>query len=416
MKLPFLKTTKRKPKVNPDEEVMLALDIGTTYVKAAIFRVENGEVHIKGYSKIKQQSNSMRGAMIVNIKKVIAVCDLAIGEALNMADKIIAANREEEDYETPTPSKVVLGIAGEYVKGVAIMANYEREEPDEKITQEEVMDVVESVKEQAFEGVLEEIADEIGVDTDNIVEINTVISSTYIDGIKIDNPEGFTGKEVSYRVFTTFTPSIHLNSLKQVVEELDLELDSVEVEPYTIARALKGAREESFSGIIIDIGGGTTDIALVDSGGIVGTKMFAYGGNVFTRRLELDFKKQFTEAEQLKLDYANLKLGETMQKKVEKTLSKDIPVWVEGVELALADFEDVKTYPSEIYLCGGGSVLPDINKGLIEHPWLNVLPFQKFPKANHIYPNQLAGLVDDTKKLIDPSDIAPAALALSLLD
>ena len=412
MKLPFVK---RKQQVDPKEEVMMSLDIGTTYVKVAIFRVEDGEVHIKGYSKVRQQSNAMRGAMIVNIKKVISVCDLAIGEALNMADKIIGEGMEEESYETPTPSKVVLGIAGEFVKGVAIMANYEREDPQEKITQDEIRDVVESVKDQAFAGVVEDISDEIGVDPENIVEIKSVINSTYIDGIKVDDPEGFTGREVSYRVFTTFAPSMHLNSLKEVVNELGLELDSIEVEPYAIARALKGAREETFSGIIIDIGGGTTDIALVDTGGIVGTKMFGYGGNVFTKRIETDFNKEYPEAEEMKMDYGNLKLGEVISKKIKKSIMKDIPVWVEGVELALQDFEDVKKYPSDIYICGGGSGLPEIREGLMEYPWLNVLPFHKFPKTSHIYPNQLEGLVDNTKKLKEPSDVAPAALALSVL-
>jgi len=413
MYIPFIS---RKPKVDPSEEVNLALDIGTSFIKAAIFQVEDNEVVVKGYAKIKQQSNAMHGAMIVNIKKVVSVCDLVIGEALHMADKIIGQERKIESYETPTPSKVILGIAGEFVKGVAILANYEREDPNEKITIQEIQEVVESVKEQSFVGVIEEIAEEIGVDTNQIVEINSVINSTYIDGIKVDNPEGFTGKEVSYRVFTTFAPSIHLNSLKEVVEALNLELGSIEVEPYAIARALRGAKEEAFSGIIIDIGGGTTDIALVDSGGVIGTKMFVFGGDVFTKRLEVDFNKDFAKAEELKLDYSDLKLTETMSKKVKQSLGKDIPVWVDGVELALADFEDIHTYPSDIYICGGGSVLPDMKEGLIEHPWLQVLPFQKFPRTTHIFPNQLAGLLDKTKKLIDPSDIAPASLALSMLE
>ncbi|HEX9804351.1 MAG TPA: cell division protein FtsA [Candidatus Dojkabacteria bacterium] len=415
MKLPF-GNKKEKKEEKKQSEYMLALDIGTTYVKAVIFKKSEGKVYVKGYAKVKQQSNAMRGAMIVNIKKVISTCDLAIGEALSTADKIIGKEKDIKGFETPTPNQVVLGIAGEFVKGVAIMANYEREEPREKITKDEIDDVVESVKEQAFEGVIEDISDEIGVDPDNVVEIGSVVNSTYIDGIKVDDPEGFTGREVSYRVFTTFAPSIHLDSLKEVVRALNLEISSIEVEPYTIARALRGARDENFSGIIIDIGGGTTDVALVDTGGVVGTKMFAYGGDVFTKRLETDFNKEYRDAEEMKMDYSDLKLSDKQAKDIKKSFWKDIPVWVEGVELALGDFEDVEKYPSDIYLCGGGSSLPDIKEGLIEHPWLNVLAFDRFPKTSFIFPNQLEGLVDNTKKMIDPSDIAPAALALSTLE
>lgn len=413
MYIPFLK---RKQLAAPEEEVKLALDIGTAFVKALIFQIKDGEVRVKGYAKVKQQSNSMRGAMIVNMKKVTATCDLAIGEALNMADKILSEERTEESYEAPTPSSVVLGIAGELVKGVAIQVNYEREDPNEKISRDEINEVVESVKEQSFVGVVDDIAEEMGIDTDQIVEINSVIDSTYIDGIKIDDPEGFTGKEVSYRVFSSFAPAIHLNSLKEIASNLDLELTSIEVEPYVVAKALKGAREEGFSGIIVDIGGGTTDIALVDNGGVVGTKMFAYGGTVFTRRLEVDMDVDVDTAEKRKIDYSNLKLSDTEAKAVKSSLAKDIPAWVEGVEISLADFEDVKVYPSDIYLCGGGAGLPDLRTGLIEHPWLQVLNFKRFPKTHYIFPNQLASLVDDTKKLTDQSDIAPAALALSVLD
>lgn len=407
---------KSKNQKEPTDQLQLALDIGTSHIKAVIFEKVEDHIEIKGYSKVKQQTNAMRGAMIVNMKKVISGCDLAIGEALAMADKIISEEKDDPNYEAPAPQNVVLGIAGELVKGVAIMVNYEREEPDDKITMEEINDVVESVREQAFEGVVDEIAEEIGVSPTKIIEINSTINSTYIDGIKIDNPEGFTGSEVSYRVFTTFAPSIHLNSLKQIADELDLDITSIEVEPYVVARALNGSKEESFDGIIIDIGGGTTDVALVNHGEVIGTKMFAFGGDVFTRRVEKEFDIEFPEAEELKMKYSKLNVNETEKQKISNAFAKDIQIWLEGVEVSLSEFEDVKNYPNNIYICGGGSELVDIKEGLIKHPWLQVLPFLKYPRTQHIYPNQLSSIVDKTKKLIEPSDVAPAALALSFLE
>jgi cell division protein FtsA len=413
MKLPFVG---KKNEDEDEQEIYLALDIGTAYVKAMVFVIEDGQIHAKGYAKSKQQSNAMRGAMIVNIKKVISACDLAIGEALNMADKILGKEKQEENYETPTPDRVVLGVAGEFVKGVAIMANYEREDSEEKITNDETADVIDSVKEQAFEGVLEDISDEIGVEKENIVEINSVINSTYIDGIRVEDPEGFTGKDVAFRVFTSFAPSLHINSLIQVVEELGLNLHSIEVEPYAIAKALNSSKKDNFSGIIIDIGGGTTDIALVDGGGIIGTKMIGFGGEVFTRRVEKSMNVDYKEAEEMKLDYSDMKLSQTKTKKLKKIFRDDVKTWVKGVEIALDDFEDVKKYPSKIYLCGGGSSLIDIKEGLIEYPWLNRLPFHKFPKSEYIFPNQMNDFVDDTKKIINPDDIAAVSLALSVIN
>ncbi len=408
MKLPFFGKSEKKNNFAKDE-TLLALDLGTEFVKAVVFQIIDNQVVVKGYSRTPQQSNSMRGAMIVNLKNVISTADIAIGKALAIAEKA--------NPNIGLPEKAILGIAGEFVRGVPIVANYSRENPNDKIKQEEIDQVVQKVKEQTFDAAKEDIAKEIGIKPEQIEEIHSKVNATYIDGVRVDNPEGFTGQDVSYRVFSTFAPSIHLNSIKEIASALNLTVLEIVVEPYAMAMAMKGAREDSFSAIFIDIGGGTTDIAIVDKGGIIGTKMFAYGGRVFTKRLVIDLNMDYQEAEELKLDYSNQKLTETKEKKVKKAFAKDIEVWTEGVETSLQELgEDIKTYPSQIYVCGGGSGLPEIREGLISHPWLQVLPFVKFPKMSFLFPNQIADFVDETKKMIDPRDVAPAALARMALD
>ncbi len=406
MKLPFRKQNKKEVSQN---EVLLALDVGTKFIKSVIFRKENGEVHVLGYARVPQQSNSMHSAMIVNLQNVIRATDICIGKALASADKVTGA-------EVALPKKVVLGIAGELVKGVTIVADYERENPDKKIEQKEVDDIVSKVKEQLFAKVHEDIAEEMGLNVDQIEEIGTKVVSSIIDNIKIDNPVGFTGQKVEYSIYTTFSPTIHINSLKELTSSLGLEIIEVVVEPYAIARSVKGSHSQAFSGVFIDIGGGTTDIALVENGAVMGTKMYAFGGQVFSKRLMVDFNNSLEEAEEMKIEYSKQTLSDVKMQKVKESLSKDIPIWTEGVEISLADFEDVDNFPDHMYFCGGGAHLPDIRTGLLAHPWLQVLPFKKFPRMSYIYPNQLEGIIDHTKKLIDPMDVAPAALALMALD
>ncbi len=407
MKLPFFNAAK-KNKFSKDE-TLLALDLGTEFVKAVIFKIIDNKVVAKGYSRTPQQSNAMRGAMIVNIRNVIATADLAIGKALSMAEK--------ENEKLELPKKVILGIAGEFVRGVPIVANYARENPKNKITKEEIDQVVSKVKEQTFVNAKADIAVEIGISPDKIEEISTKVNTTMIDGVRVDDPIGFTGENVGYKVFSTFAPSIHVNSIKEIATALGLEILEIVVEPYAVARTMEGAREDSFGAIFIDIGGGTTDVALVDRGGIIGTKMFAYGGRVFTKRLEIDLKLTYEKAEEMKLDYSSQKLSDIQEKKVRKALEKDIDVWAEGVEISLEEFsEDMKSYPPQIYVCGGGSALPEIREGLISYPWLQVLPFAKFPKMSFLFPNQIADFIDETKTMIDPRDVAPAALARMALE
>lgn len=420
MKLPFF--GKSSNKKTTADEVYLALDIGTEFVKAVIFAVDfiSLEVIIKGYARTRQHSSAMQGAMIVNIENVVNACDRAIGEALHNADDNLRKKMKPEDnaeeFQTPIPTKAIVGIAGELVQGITIMADYSREDPDAKIDETEMNEVINHVKRQAFADAVVDIAEDIGVPVEALQELNTKINSTYIDGVKVDNPLGFTGKEVTYRVFSTFAPSLHVNSLKEIVSNLGLEILSIEVEPYALSRGIKGGRDKNFGAIIIDVGGGTTDVAVVDQGGIIGTKMFAYGGRVFTKRIARDLKLELHDAEQMKLDYSDAKLARHDEENVKRALVKDIGVWAEGVELALSELDDLDHYPVNIYICGGGSALPEIRQAMIEHPWLQVLPFSKFPKAQLLFPNQFTDVVDETQKIISPADVTPLALARMILE
>jgi len=212
MKLPFLNKTNKT-----DNEVLLALDVGTEFVKAVIFTVEEGDTSIKvlGYGRSRQHGSAMKGAMVINIEHVVNACDKAIGEALNHADEIMSKELGVE-YVTPAPEKALLGIAGELVKGVTIIADYSREEPDVKIEQKEIDEVITSIKEYSFNQAINDISEETGIETKRLQEINTKINATYIDGVQVDRPLGMTGENISYRVFSTFAPSLHLNSLKEL--------------------------------------------------------------------------------------------------------------------------------------------------------------------------------------------------------
>jgi cell division protein FtsA len=401
MKLPFLKPKTKDADV--EGETLLALDVGTSYVKACVFKVVKNQVHVLGYGRALQQSEAMKGAMIINLQNVIENCDLAIGDAVR-------------DLGEDLPKRAIIGIAGELVKGVTIMARYEREDPDKKIEQKEIEQVVENVRTRAFSDVKSEIAEDTGLLEEQIEEISSVVNDTFIDGFRVTNPLGFQGKDINFRVFATFAPSIHVNSLKTIAQSLGFEILSIIVEPFAITKAYEGAARDDFDAIFIDIGGGTSDIAVVYKGGIMGTKMMAFGGKVFTKRLSLNFDLSFDKAEKLKLEYSERDLTEKRMEEIKKVFEEDAKVWVDGVELALREFEDVKTYPSKFLLCGGGALLPEIKKSIVEHPWLQVLRLRKFPDVDFIHPQDLKGIVDENKLLKDVSDVAPAALAYMALE
>jgi len=413
---PFSKTQPKEPVKPTDKanEIIVGLDVGTRYIKTVLFQcTSNDEIKVIGYARTAQKFGAMRDAMIVNLQNVIEACDLSIGRALAFAEKRYG--------ELDLPSKCIIGIAGELVKGVAIVANYERDTPNRKITAAELSKVVEHVKKQSFSGAINQIAAEVGLKPEQVEEISTKIDTTQIDGHLIDNPLGFTGQHVAYRVYSTFAPKIHVNALYELANHLGFEEISIYVQPYAIARAIKEKRMHNQGAIIIDVGGGTTDIALVNHGGILGTKMFAFGGDTITKRIAEVMKLDIPAAEELKIAYSEGETAAGDTRTIKSIINQDLQIWAEGVQIALEELlddenGDLNKLPGQIYICGGGVALTEVRDILLAHPWLTVLPFEKFPNISYLYPNNLIGIEDDTKLLIDPSDVTPASIARMYID
>jgi cell division protein FtsA len=397
--------------LNKEKELipMLSVDIGTETIKTAVFIIKDRSVEVVGYNRTKQTETAMQGAYIVNLTEVIDRVDQSIGKAIQMAE-------ESFKGKMSTPKEVILGIAGELVLGVAILVNVERDNPEKPIEKEELRELIKNVKKNSFASTKEEISEEIGLQPEQIEEVETEINSVYIDSVRVNNPLKFKGSEITYRVFSTFAPRVHRDSIKQVAKELKLDMKRLVVQPYALSLALKNIRNNDANAVFIDIGGGTTDIALVQNGDIEGTKMFAIGGRMFTKRLQKDLGLSYEEAEDMKLKYSNDKLISNDRLAVKKALSKDIDVWLAGVELALESFEDVEEFPYEIYLCGGGALLPDIQEGLLSYPWTKNLKFKRYPKINFFFPSSVRQVVDLTKSATLPMDVTPLALARMSLD
>lgn len=381
----------------PSEQTYLALDVGTEVIKALVCTINEGTVEVLGVSKKKQSFAAMRGGVISNIRSVVSECRTALSEA---------------SAEVSPPSTVLLGIAGELVKGVMVEAKFERENPDDPITRQELISVVERAKADA-KAESEQIYSTISTGLKGeIVEVGAVVADTKVDGYITEEAEGLQGKTVELRIFYTYAPRLHVSYLHSLADSLGLSVAAILPEPFTIVRAIAHSKEEGFNGIIIDIGGGTTDIAIVKQGILIGTEMIALGGRVFTKRIAQDLMINFEEAEAIKLKYSSRELIEGKVKQVKESLRKDIPVWMDGVELALAEYEEeVGVFPEKIMLCGGGSLLPEIKTTLVEYPWLKRLSFNRAPSIEFLAPNNLSRVVDKTLGLTKTEDVTPLSLA-----
>ena len=380
------------------DQAAISLDIGTEFVKALIFKVDKEKATVVGVGRQRQRLADMQGGMVTDIQGVIRNSEAALSEAAEQAGFL--------------PSQVIIGIAGELVKGMTTTVRYIRNKPREQITLDELKDIIAKIQIRSFERVRSILALETGHQEIDVKLVNAAITDVKIDSYRVTNPLGFQGKEVEVGVFNAFAPIVHLGALQTIASSLKLDLLAVAAEPYAVARALGPNQGSDFSAIFIDIGGGTTDIAVVRQGGVEGTKMFALGGRAFTKSLASILNVSFMEAEKDKLAYSGDKLaGQRKLDVVKKAVSSDCEVWFAGVELTLGDFINVDLLPSRIYLCGGGSKLPDIMATLKRARWSKDLPFARRPVVQYLEPSEIPRVKDATKELNDIADVTPMALA-----
>ena len=170
-------------------------------------------------------------------------------------------------------------------------------------------------------------------------------------------------------VFNAFSPVVHFGALQTIGAELDREILAIMAEPYALGRLLGGTELQGYSGIFIDVGGGTTDISLVVDGSVVSTKMFTIGGKAFTKRLAYTLNISIDEAEEVKIAFSNGQLEQQSHKIVSRAIESDIEVWTSGVFLTLREMTEVDSLPPTIYLSGGGSMLNEIKVSLEQSEW-----------------------------------------------
>ena len=384
-------------KNNIANDYIVALDIGTEFVKALIAKLDGDTLNIVGVGRARQELSDMHSGAIADIAGVVRNCEDALSEA--------------EEQAGLQAKRVVIGIAGELVKGVTNTIRYRRPQPDRPLDTAEMEFIIEKVQERAATKAQKQIALETGNDEVEVKLVNSALVSIHIDGYKVSNPIGFQGKDVAVQIYTAFAPMVHIGALERVADELSLELLAVAAEPFAVSRTMLGSDVNSnFTAILADVGGGTTDIAVVNDGGVEGTKMFGIGGRSFTNTIASEMNLSYTDAEKLKVNIGHSQIKPAVAKEVNAAIDKTLEVWVAGVELALSEFDSVDHLPNRILLCGGGASLEKLVDELQKAEWHKDLPFTKKPTVHYIQPSEVIGITDETGAVNDHTFITAMGL------
>jgi len=334
--------------------IIVGLDIGTTKICAIVGQLaENGKINILGIGKSSSQGGVSRG-MVANVSKVVQ----AIHEAVSQAEKSSHVKI----------STAYVGIAGHHIKSLQHRGTLNRHNGEDEIQKDELL---------RLEQEMENLVLQPGLDILHVIPQDYTIDGE--EGIR--DPEGRIGVRVecNYHIITGETSRAKI--IGRAVKNAQLEVADLIVEPVASATAVLSQEEMEAGVVLVDIGGGTTDICIFENGFISHTAIIPIGGDRITMDLQEAFGILKSQAEEVKVMYGSCFPTEQMKNEVVVipglpgrepkeisvyAISQVIRARMEDIiqkvefEIALAGVDN--TLNGGIVLTGGGSSLKEVKQ------------------------------------------------------
>ena len=342
------------------ESIAVGLDIGTTKIVAMIGKKnEYGKLEILGVGKSK--SLGVHRGVVNNITQTIQSIQAAISEAENNSGYRI--------------NDVVVGIAGQHIRSIQHTDYISRKNPEEVIGEYDIEQLTCQVQNLSMlpgEEIIHALPQEFKIDGQS----------------EILEPIGMYGARVESSFHIVVGQAASIRNLGRCVKNAGLELTGLTLEPLASADAVLSEEEKEAGVALIDIGGGTTDLAVFKNGVIRHTAVIPFGGNVITEDIKEGCSIIEKQAELLKTRFGSAWPGENKDNEIVsipglrgrepkeislKNLSKIIHARV--VEIIEQVYAEIKLYGHDepkkkliagIVLTGGGSQLQHI-KQLVEY-------------------------------------------------
>ncbi len=271
-------------------KIVVGLDIGTTKIACFVGkRNEHGKIEILSMGK-SESLGVMRG-MVSNIEKTVQSIKAAVEEA-------------QERVEGDLIIRVVnVGIAGQHIKSLQHRGIHTRDEIETEISQKDIDALVEDMYKMVMQPG---------------EEIITVLPQEYIidneQGIK--DPIGMLGRrlEANFHIITGHVGA--LLNINKCVHKANLEVKDIILEPIASADAVLSDEEKEAGVVLVDIGGGTTDIAIFHEGIIRHTAVIPFGGNVITEDIKEGCTIMKRQAEMLKTKFGSALASESQENEI----------------------------------------------------------------------------------------------------
>ncbi|MFT4017385.1 MAG: cell division protein FtsA [Agriterribacter sp.] len=269
--------------MNNEQPIIVGLDIGTTKIAAIAGRKnEYGKLEILGFGRAN--SNGVQHGMVLNIDQTIKAIQAAL-------ENCYASNPDLEINE------VYVGIAGHHIKSLQTRGDIVRHNTDEEISQAEIDQLVSNQYKTyipAGDQIIDVIPQEFTVDNFQ----------------NITNPIGYSGVKVGANFHIITGDRNAIRNINRSVEKSNLQVKDLVLQPLASAAAVMCEQDLEAGVVIVDIGGGTTDIAVFYEGILKHTAVIPFGGENITNDIKTGLGVLKTQAEQMKVKFGSALMDE----------------------------------------------------------------------------------------------------------
>lgn len=264
--------------MNDDKDIVVGLDLGTTKIASVIGEVVDDGINIMGVGRYP--SEGLRKGIVINIDKTV--------------QSILKAMREAEMMAGKEVSGLYTGIAGDHIRNILGRGVVAVTGVDNEVTESDVNRVLESAKSMA-----------LPVDR----EVIHIIPNEFIlDGQGgIRDPVGMFSQRLEANVVIVTGAVNSAKNICKCVSKAGYEVNDIVLQPLASSYSVLSEEEKEIGSILIDIGGGTTDMAIFYNGSLRKTSVFGLGGENITNDIGIGLRTSPTEAERIKLEYGTVK-------------------------------------------------------------------------------------------------------------
>lgn len=325
------------------QKTFSVLDIGSEAVKAIVFERELEKTQIlESYLQYFDDYDILE-------RRILAVKDV-----LRRFDR--------------KPESVILGLSSDILKARVILQAFARENPSKIINKKERETIYHTVFKKAKEEISRIFSQKMGILPPDIKIVNIRITEMMIDGYEVPFLGEYAGKNLFFKVLVSFLPEYHVKEIDKICQAAGFKNKKIVHEAELSFKKFGDWGD----GILLDVGGETTQIFLTKNRRLEQVNEFGGGGKIFSQAISKKLGLGEKDARIFKEKYAQKELTLESSHRLREILYFPAREWFENLKAKLKEMKEIGLFSKNILLFGGASQLPEIREILEQGDWGNI--------------------------------------------